>query len=267
MTLSNGAARIARLLTLAGIVAGLLGALMFFASCGSGEAGDTILTIDQALGAGKGQAVKVQGMLVATPDETRLASAVLESYPPQAGGSTLLVSGLDLTTLVGLSSTVDQPDLARVTWSDYPVVLEGVIKDGVLEVKKTPPVVEVSDAEVKVRFSSASEPLMPGGVSWVFEVTNLTGSALDVTFPSGQMGEIVFSQEGTERYRWSLGKQFLQSVQVITLQPGRATGFVLGDTLGLAPGIYDVTATVAASVGPEGSAKALPEIKTTSTVR
>jgi hypothetical protein len=271
MSVLSGVARVARVArsrTLCGLAVGLAGALVFCLSCGSGVAGDTILTIDQALTVEKGQAVKVQGMLVAAGDEIQLASVLLESYPPQAGGSTLIVAGLDLATLVGLSSTVDQPDLEQVVWSGYPLVLEGVIKEGVLEVKNTPPVVEASTAEFRVRFSPASEPLMlGGGVWWVFEVTNLTRAAIDLTFPSGQMGEIVFSREGTEEYRWSAGKQFVQSVEVTTLQPGKSTGFVLGDTLALAPGVYDVTATVAASAGPEGSSKALPEIKTTSTVR
>lgn len=243
-------------------------ALVVAAGCGSDEAGDTILTIDQALTAASGQAIKVQGSLVATESDVRLASALRESYPPQAGGSTLAVEDLDLDALVGLSSTADQPELAQVTWSDFPVVLEGTIKEGVLKVKNTPPVVEVGTAEVKVRFSPASEPLMVGNtVWWVFDVTNLTGAALDLTFPTGQMGEIVFSRDGVEQYRWSDGKQFLQSVTVDTLQPGRSRAIVLNDRPSLAPGTYDVTATVKASTGPEGSATPLPEIQTIVTVR
>jgi hypothetical protein len=101
----------------------------------------------------------------------------------------------------------------------------------------------------------------------VLDVTNLTGAPLDLTFPSGQMGEIVFSRDGVEQYRWSTGKQFLQAVTVDTLQPGKSRAIVMNDTLSLAPGTYDVTATVTASIGPEGSSTPLPDVTTTVTVR
>jgi hypothetical protein len=242
-------------------------ALAVTAGCGSGDTGGTILTIDQALTAESGQAVRVQGALVATESGALLATALLESYPPQAGGSTLVLEDLDLETLVGLSSTADQPDLAQVTWSDFPLVLEGTIKDGVLKVKETPPVAEVSTAEARVRFSPAGEPLMVSNmVWWVLDVTNLTGAPLDLTFPSGRMGEIVLYLDGVEKYRWSTGKQFIQAVTVETLQPGRSRAIVLNDTAALAPGAYDVTATISASIGPEGSAILLPEITTAITV-
>lgn len=241
---------------------------VFPVGCGSDEAGDTILSIDQALAAQPGQAVRVQGMLIATGTQTLLASALLESYPPQAGGSTLALEGLDLEALVGLSSTVERPDLARVTWSDYPVVLEGKIDDGVLEVEKTPLLVEASTAEAKVRFSPAADPLMVNStVWWVFDVKNLTAEPLELTFPTGQMGEIVFSREGVELYRWSEGRSFIQAVTVDTLQPGRSRAIVLNDRLTLAPGDYDVTAKVTAFIGPEGSSASLPEIATIVTVR
>jgi len=242
--------------------------VVVFAGCGSNQAGDTILSIDQALKAEPGQAVKVQGHLIASDSQVLLASALLESYPPQAGGSTLVLEDLDLGTLVGLSSTAGQPGLAQVTWSDFPVVLEGTIEDGVLKVQQTPPVVEVATAEVRVRFSPASEPLMVSNmVWWVFDVTNLTAAALDLTFPTGQMGEIVFYRDGVGLYRWSEGKSFIQSVTVDTLQPGAARAIVLNDQVTLAPGVYGVTAKVTASTGPEGSTVPLPEIATTITVR
>jgi len=260
------AARCAGLTVLAGALFMLVAAAT--GGCGAEEASDTILTIDQALNAQPGQAVRVQGGLVATESETLLASVLLESYPPQAGGRTIVLEGLDLASLVGLSSTAGQPDLARVTWSDFPVVLEGTIEEGVLTVTETPPVAEAATAEVRVRFSPAGDPLMVSDmVWWVFDVTNLTAQPLDLTFPSGQMGEIVFSRDGVEQYRWSEGKQFLQAITVDTLQPGATRAIVLNDTLALAPGVYDVSATVTAGTGPQGSAVPLPEIVTTITVR
>ncbi len=246
----------------------MVGLMTAFAACGSTKAGDTILTIDQALKAKPGQAVRVQGHLVATENQALLASALLESYPPQAGGTTLELESLDLEMLVGLSSTANQPDLAQVTWSDFPVVLEGIIRDGVLQVKKTPPVVETATDEVRVRFSPAAEPLMVSNVVWwVFDVTNLTSASLDVTFPTGQMGEVVFQRDGEELYRWSEGKSFLQGITVDTLPSGGKQAIVLNDRVVLAPGVYKVTAKVTASTGPEGSMKPLPEVLTTITVR
>ena len=238
------------------------------AGCGAAEATDAILiSIDQALATESGQAVKVQGMLVATETETRLASALLESYPPQAGGSTLILENLDLQTLVGLNSTAGQPDMPLVTWSNYPVVLEGIIEDGVLDVKVVPLVLEAGTAEVRVRFTPVIEPILGTDmVWWVFDVTNLVTVPLDLTFPSGQRGEVILSQNGVEVYRWSKSKSFVQAVTVDTVPPGSSRAIVLNDMFAVAPGIYAVTAEVTASVGPEGAATPPPEIVTTLTV-
>lgn len=254
---------------LVGVVAMLLlaGAVTGFSACGSGDPAETVLTIDQALAAKEGETVRVQGMLLVTEDEAVLASALLESYPPQPGGSTLPLEGLDLGTLVGLSSTVGEPGSAQVTWSDYSLVLEGVMKDGALEVTKTPPAAESSTETVRVRFSSPVTPLPSDGtVWWAFDVTNLTEEPLDLTFPSGQRAEVVLRSEGSEQYRWSKGKVFTQAVTVETLQPGGTMPVVLNDTPQLASGDYEVSATVKASAGPEGSTVPLPEVKTSVTV-
>lgn len=238
------------------------------AACGAGETGGAVLTIDQALGLENGRSARVQGMLIAKEGDYRLASVVLESYPPQAGGSQLPLEGLDLRDLAGLNSTFDQPELEQVVWSDFPLVLEGTIRDGALEVKKVPPVAEATAAGLKLRFSPASEPLaINTAVWWVFELTNTTGAALDLTFPSGQMGDVALSRDGSEVYRWSIDKSFLQAVQVVTLQSGKSTTFVLSDPLTLSPGSYQVSATVAATVGPEGSGTTPPTIETSCTVR
>ena len=61
----------------------------------------------------------------------RLCSALLESYPPQCGEPSLVVEGLDLATVAGLTSTND-PSLAQVTWSDMRDLRAGELVDGVL---------------------------------------------------------------------------------------------------------------------------------------
>lgn len=239
-----------------------------WAGCGSSAPDVPMLSIDQAVKAEPGSHVKVEGHLLATDQKALLASALLESYPPQPGGATITLADLDTGLLVGLSSTAGQPDFARVTWSDFPVVLEGTVKDGVLAVEKTPPVVDTATAEVRVRFSPTGGALMGGGpVWWVFDVTNLTSAPLPITFPTGQMGEVVLSREGAELYRWSDGRSFIQAMTVDALQPGVARAIVLNDQVALTPGVYDVVAKVTAATGPEGSSVPLPEIVTTITVR
>ncbi|OFW61009.1 MAG: hypothetical protein A2133_04335 [Actinobacteria bacterium RBG_16_64_13] len=264
----NGAAGALRVVAALCLLAAAAFVVATSGSCASEEAGGPVLSIDQALASESGQIVRVQGHLVATEAQVVLASALLESYPPQAGDSTLRVEGLDLVALVGLSSTADQPDLAQVTWSDYPVVLEGVVKAGILSVKTTPMVVEAGTPEVRVRFTPVIETLGDGQtIWWVLDVTNLAAAPADLTFADGQMGEVVLSQAGTEKYRWSAGKAFVESSMVMTLQPGRQTAIVLNDAVDLVPGAYEVTAVVKATMMLAGAGSVLPEIKTTLTVR
>jgi hypothetical protein len=245
--------------------------------CGTAEPGKgdgAVVTIEQALATGPGKLVKVKGAVIATEGRVVLASVLLESYPPQAGGPTLPVKGLDLDSLVGLSSTADQPDLAQVTWSDYWVVLEGVIEDGMLAVRKTPRVIETTSAGVRVRFSPVSEPLVAGeSLWWAFDIENTGTTPLDVIFSSGQKGEVVLTQDGVEKYRWSAGKAFTEAIETVALQPGKVLSASLNDTARVAPGEYELTAVVTAAVGPvggpgsPGSAIPLPELETAITVR
>jgi Intracellular proteinase inhibitor len=256
----------ASLLSLILAVATLLVAVTGCGADGPGAGDGAVLTIEQALVAEPGEPIKVTGSIVATGSgadaEIVLASVLLESYPPQAGGATLQVSGLDLASLVGLSSTAGQPDMASVTWSDYPVVLEGVITDGVLEVQGTPRVAEATSGDVRVRFSPVSEPLLAdaGTVWWAFDLQNVGGAPVDLTFSSGQRADVVLSQDGVEKYRWSQGKAFTEAIETFTGEPGQVFPIVLNDEFAVEPGQYDLVATVTATVGPEGAAQPLPEL-------
>jgi hypothetical protein len=239
------------------------------AGCGEDEpsAGDgAVLTIEQALATEPGEPIKVTGTIVATGSgadaKIVLASALLESYPPQAGGATLPVTGLDLTSLVGLSSTAGQPDMAPVSWSEYPVVLEGVMNNGVLEVQGTPRMAEATSGDVRVRFSPVSEPLPAGAgtVWWAFDLQNMGSAPVALTFSSGQRADVVLSQDGVEKYRWSRGKAFTEAIETFTGEPGQVFPIVLNDQFAVEPGQYDLVATVTATVGPEGAAQPLPEL-------
>jgi len=89
------------------------------------------LTVDEALASTLEGPLMVAGFLVAAGDEVRLCSALAESFPPQCGGSSLLVEGLDLAAVEGLQTEGD------VSWSDERVSVLGDVRDGVLTVSAT----------------------------------------------------------------------------------------------------------------------------------
>jgi hypothetical protein len=100
-------------------------------ACGGEDDLDTAdrlagISIDQALAA-DGPAV-VNGNLLVVGGEARLCDALAESFPPQCGGSSIVVLGLDLDSIDDLTSEGD------VTWSDRPIRVEGVVTDDVLTV-------------------------------------------------------------------------------------------------------------------------------------
>jgi hypothetical protein len=79
----------------------------------------------------------VEGFILAPEGQpVQLCSAMLESYPPQCGGSSLVVEGLDLESVEDLTSTED-PSLAQVTWSETEVSVLGDIENGVITVSQT----------------------------------------------------------------------------------------------------------------------------------
>jgi hypothetical protein len=230
----------------------------------TGPDSSVVLTVEQALAAEEDQDIKVRGHLVSSGGTMVLASALLESLPPQAGGSTIPLSGLKLTDIVGLSTTSGQTGVADVTWSDFPLVLEGVVVAGVLEVRVVPDVDQTSLGDVKVRFSPVTEPISSGDdVWWAMDVTNNGRSSVDLTFSDGRLGDLTLDQGDSELYKWSAGKVFDQAIRTVTLGPGRSFPVVLNDTLTVPAGTYDVTAWVTAMVGPEDTAAALPTITTT----
>ncbi len=258
-----------------GVVAVAVFALAFTGGCsGEGPGAPTgpdsvvVLTVEQALAAEEGRELNVQGAVFATGDQTMLVSALAESYPPQAGGATLPVKGLDLDGLVGLTSTAGQVGVAEVTWSDYWPVLTGVVKEGVLEVQGIPRVEEdISFEGIRLRFSPVSEPVSSGDqVWWAFDVTNTGQAPVRLVFSDGQRGDLILSQGDVDAYTWSAGKSFTQGVEIVTLEQGKSLSVVLHDTLDVPAGDYAVTARVTAMVGPSGSEAPLPEITSTLTV-
>jgi hypothetical protein len=70
----------------------------------------------------------VTGNLLVQGGEARLCSALAESFPPQCGGPSLLVGGLELETVDGLVTEGD------VSWTDRPIVLEGIVDGDTLTI-------------------------------------------------------------------------------------------------------------------------------------
>ena len=118
------------------VLVALVALLPLLAACGGGDgpSGSSAepLSVEQALAGSRNGRVTVSGFLIAPDGQpVRLCSALLESYPPQCGEPALVVEGLDLATVAGLTSTNDS-SLAQVTWSDMPVSIPGEIVDRVL---------------------------------------------------------------------------------------------------------------------------------------
>lgn len=86
-----------------------------------GEPGDAGISVTEALGHGPtDDIVAVTGALFVDGDGTvRLCEAIAESFPPQCGGASLVVDGLDL-------ATVQLQQANGVRWADSVTLLGSV---------------------------------------------------------------------------------------------------------------------------------------------
>ena len=111
------------------------------ASCG-GDSSDAFMSppavaIDE-LDTHVGDLIVVEGFLLIDPDQSAvLCSTLAESYPPQCGGTRLLVTEVDVHRFAGTSTNADAPENERVIWTDDPVALTGelVSTDGDLRLQ------------------------------------------------------------------------------------------------------------------------------------
>jgi hypothetical protein len=119
------------------VIATLL-AVVLSAACGGGDdgaagTGTTAISIDEALASDSDEPVLVSGNLLAALDEVNLCDALAESNPPQCGGASLVVLGLDLDAVDNLVTE------GAVSWTDRPIQLLGVVSDGTLTVSENAP--------------------------------------------------------------------------------------------------------------------------------
>lgn len=94
------------------------------------------LTVAKAAGYRGDEPVLVRGALFVTDRETRLCDVIAESYPPQCGGASLRVHGLDLDTVTGEHHSAGS-DAAAVTWVEQATVLGRVTSGDTLVVSRT----------------------------------------------------------------------------------------------------------------------------------
>ncbi len=87
------------------------------------------LSIEEALASDVEGPLAVKGFVVRTGDETRLCSALAESFPPQCGGPSLRVEGE-----VG---DVDFEQEGDVRWTETEVSLLGDVDGDVLRISET----------------------------------------------------------------------------------------------------------------------------------
>ncbi|MDJ0496315.1 MAG: hypothetical protein QNJ75_12730 [Acidimicrobiia bacterium] len=103
-----------------------------FAACGddaSDEAAEPV-SIADAIDT-EGEVVVTGYLFVLDGDSVVLAELIAESFPPQPGGATITVEGLDLAAL-DLEEAPEGSELATTRWSSEPVSLTGSISSGVL---------------------------------------------------------------------------------------------------------------------------------------
>ena len=96
----------------------------------AGVPADGGLSVEEALASDLDEPLAVRGFVLADGEEVRLCDVLLESLPPQCGGESLLVTGLDL-------EAQDTASEGGVRWTDSPVTLIGEVRDGTLVASNT----------------------------------------------------------------------------------------------------------------------------------
>jgi hypothetical protein len=99
---------------------------LLLAACGSSEP----MSVADA-GARSGSVVVAGYLFVLDDGSVVLADAIAESFPPQPGGATIAVEGLD-TSELELQQAPQDSELATVQWSEEQVTLRGTMADGTL---------------------------------------------------------------------------------------------------------------------------------------
>ena len=207
-----------------------------------------------------GTAVLTQGLLIVAQD-TRLCET-LESFPPECGGESVVITDLNTDDVVVLQAPSDTGGIA---WTTYPLAVSGTL-DGatVAEAEVAGPVYEQESNGLRVRLQSTQTPFFPQELRtgepiwWAIDTTNVTDEVIPLTFTSAQVAEVTISDGDSELYRWSNGKTFTQEVREIGFAPDQTAGATLADAFAVAPGTgYTLSAWVT-GIGAEDVVVTVP---------
>jgi hypothetical protein len=105
--------------------------------------------------------------------------------------------------------------------------------------------------DLSVSLEVRPHPLRSGGeAEWEIGLRNDSPDPVNLTFPTAQLGDVALEQDGSERWRWSDGKLFLQVLTEHELAAGEAWSFTLEGAPPVEPGSYEAVATVRAEPAP-----------------
>ena len=114
------------------ILPALLLVITLSVACGGDDSNeletvDTQTEIGQVLEAAEGSEVTVSGFLIADRDgNTRLCSALLESFPPQCGGDRIDLLGLDASSVPNTSTPQGSSEIRTARWTNSPITVTGI---------------------------------------------------------------------------------------------------------------------------------------------
>ena len=138
------------------------------------------ISIADALASTLDEPLLVNGNIVIANDTTRLCSALAESFPPQCGGDSIQVTGLDTATL-------DLQRQGTVAWTNAYVQVLGRVMGGVLVVDDT-----------TLASTGVLPPPLPTdgeGLGPAIAPENATSLSLSGSIRSGQAGPLAFGIE------------------------------------------------------------------------
>jgi hypothetical protein len=84
--------------------------------------------------------------------------------------------------------------------------------------------VEVRGVKIELRLDKAAYR-MGEAVEIILTLTNSSGSAVEVQFPTGQMYDFVVTRDGRLVWQWSLGRVFTQALTTLIVKPGESRIF------------------------------------------
>ena len=101
-----------------------------FAACGNDDTAAEPVSIVDAIDS-EGDVVVSGYLFVLEDGRVVLAELIAESFPPQPGGTTIIVEGLNLDA-IDLEQAPEGSELATTRWSSEPITLTGSVVSGVL---------------------------------------------------------------------------------------------------------------------------------------